>query len=965
MYILTAEFDSLPFNGGATSTAAAIRLARTVLLNTSVSTQTKFRNFNVPVVVVLITDGRSTDRTAYVSELSQLDTRVDRHAFGVGARTDSSELLEFTQGVSSAVRQLASFADLSSFVDSVLTETVLCLECPLGSFRASACTRTADLVCQQTSAVCLSTEIEVSPPTTTSDRLCVPILPCRPGMTHYLNSTTCLLCTTCTSTAQFATQPCTASTDRTCAPTTACIVPQTDEALPPSPTSDRVCAAPCAASEFISIEATASTTRQCQSVSTCGSDAFELLPPTRVADRTCVPVSACPVHRFETIPATATTDRTCGRCNNCAAGLGDVLVMVDVSSSVCGGDGSNFAEVQDFLTRTIRSMPIGQTGIRVALLTFSTTATVHSTFLQSVSQDAVAALVSTITCTGGSTATDAAFRVARTAVLNPFLTTSTGFRAFSVPVQIIAVSNGGATVPLPLLDELALLDARIARYVVSIGSLSAAETAEVLSIVNQDATRVSAVTTFEDLNTVDANFFTDDICQPCLSSQYQESTCTTTTDVVCFPWQTCNASAFEAAGPTASSDRDCRACNPCAGGTQYTTTPCGATTDATCTPCAAPCRAFSFEATPCTPSSNRVCQACDFDCASGSFLVAPCSATRNRVCGPCTSQCPTGQFITRNCTRLADITCTTVSARCSPAVGTFEAAAPTIYTDRVCAAVTTCDSSTEFEAFPPTETTDRVCSAVTTTCPAGFSEAAPPSATTDRQCEFDGVCDLLPRVYDLVWLLDASGSISESDFERMKSFVLNVLSGEDISASRVQVATVLFHDQAEEVFELSRGRTFADVERLIQGIAYSTENRGTALGDALRYVDENILLPSRGHRVDEPIRMVVITDGRAGDTARVLQQRIAALTLRDISIATVGIGSVDRSQLLSLASVPELVFAVDTFEGLDSSTFFTLFESRFFGCVSGIIIQALNNCHCCCLAGVYRIFSVVRRKLTF
>lgn len=44
-------------------------------------------------MVVLITDGKSTNQLQYLSELSQLNAQLDRHVFGIGSQTDSVELL--------------------------------------------------------------------------------------------------------------------------------------------------------------------------------------------------------------------------------------------------------------------------------------------------------------------------------------------------------------------------------------------------------------------------------------------------------------------------------------------------------------------------------------------------------------------------------------------------------------------------------------------------------------------------------------------------------------------------------------------------------------------------------------------------------------------------------------------------------------------------------------------------------
>lgn len=60
--------------GGSTNTSDAIRLARQVLLNPTMAANTGFRNYTVPVILILVTDGQSDSTAALSSELELLNT---------------------------------------------------------------------------------------------------------------------------------------------------------------------------------------------------------------------------------------------------------------------------------------------------------------------------------------------------------------------------------------------------------------------------------------------------------------------------------------------------------------------------------------------------------------------------------------------------------------------------------------------------------------------------------------------------------------------------------------------------------------------------------------------------------------------------------------------------------------------------------------------------------------------------
>ena len=62
------------------------------------------------------------------------------------------------------------------------------------------------------------------------------------------------------------------------------------------------------------------------------------------------------------------------------------------------------------------------------------------------------------------------------------------------------------------------------------------------------------------------------------------------------------------------------------------------------------------------------------------------------------------------------------------------------------------------------------------------------------------VCDMM---VDLVFVLDASGSINEPDFNRILNFVRDLASRLDVDSGNARVGVLTYSDQPKLVFQLN------------------------------------------------------------------------------------------------------------------------------------------------------------------
>ena len=95
-------------------------------------------------------------------------------------------------------------------------------------------------------------------------------------------------------------------------------------------------------------------------------------------------------------------------------------------------------------------------------------------------------------------------------------------------------------------------------------------------------------------------------------------------------------------------------------------------------------------------------------CQPGQYIKAPGSSIENRVC----AACPDGKFSSEKNTD----ECTSHSLPCSRLEYEVKPVSPT--SDRVCKALTVCETGKTYATEPATPTSDRVCSPVSPPCSA-------------------------------------------------------------------------------------------------------------------------------------------------------------------------------------------------------------------------------------------------------
>ena len=163
---------------------------------------------------------------------------------------------------------------------------------------------------------------------------------------------------------------------------------------------------------------------------------------------------------------------------------------------------------------------------------------------------------------------------------------------------------------------------------------------------------------------------------------------------------------------------------------------------------------------------------------------------------------------------------------------------------------------------------------------------------------------------DVLFLLDSSGSVGQSNFTIMLNFVSDVIDEFVIGEQAAEFGVITFANEAQVDIRLAELDTHGEFRQALNAIGYRATRTNTAQAIDLA-VEE---LSVRG-RLLVPNVLLVLTDGLSNEPPKTLT---AAADARSAGsrIITLGIGpKIDRNELNGIASDPdsENVFLIHDF----------------------------------------------------
>ena len=151
-----------------------------------------------------------------------------------------------------------------------------------------------------------------------------------------------------------------------------------------------------------------------------------------------------------------------------------------------------------------------------------------------------------------------------------------------------------------------------------------------------------------------------------------------------------------------------------------------------------------------------------------------------------------------------------------------------------------------------------------------------------------------------MFVLDSSGSIGTTNFQKIRNFVNTVISDLDIGPRRTQVGVIVFSSGASVSFHLN---TFSSRETLTSAV-----NRIPYLSSGTNTAAALYTLINQGFEGARPIAQgvprvaMVVTDGMSNEPAETVAAANALRKMPSITTYAIGIGSADVTELRTIAS---------------------------------------------------------------
>ncbi|XDV42634.1 hypothetical protein PO909_011260 [Leuciscus waleckii] len=171
---------------------------------------------------------------------------------------------------------------------------------------------------------------------------------------------------------------------------------------------------------------------------------------------------------------------------------------------------------------------------------------------------------------------------------------------------------------------------------------------------------------------------------------------------------------------------------------------------------------------------------------------------------------------------------------------------------------------------------------------------APPTIPTP-----DVTCKTTAQA-DIVLLVDGSWSIGRLNFKTIRDFIGRMVGVFDIGPDRVQIGLAQYSGDPKTMWYLNTHGTRQDLLEAVKNLPYKGGN--TLTGLALNYILQNNFKPNVGMRPNSRKIGVLVTDGKSQDDILVNSQN-----LRDqgIELYAIGVKNADENELRAIASDPD------------------------------------------------------------
>lgn len=169
---------------------------------------------------------------------------------------------------------------------------------------------------------------------------------------------------------------------------------------------------------------------------------------------------------------------------------------------------------------------------------------------------------------------------------------------------------------------------------------------------------------------------------------------------------------------------------------------------------------------------------------------------------------------------------------------------------------------------------------------------------------------------DIAFAVDSSRSVHIAGVRRSKEFILKVLKGIPISQDGVHIGLIRFSTKSDLIFGFRDHFTYSSVTAAIKKMKYSRGGTRTYAALSQARTDLFASPPAGSSRPNIAKFLIVLTDGMSTNVKLTIQEA-RALKSEGVHIVAVGIGStVNRKELLGIASRPRDIIRVRSYSNL-------------------------------------------------
>ncbi|XP_061580269.1 collagen alpha-3(VI) chain-like [Cololabis saira] len=166
---------------------------------------------------------------------------------------------------------------------------------------------------------------------------------------------------------------------------------------------------------------------------------------------------------------------------------------------------------------------------------------------------------------------------------------------------------------------------------------------------------------------------------------------------------------------------------------------------------------------------------------------------------------------------------------------------------------------------------------------------------------------------DIVFLVDGSDGVGR-EFAIIQEFIRGVVTSLNVGENKIRIAVVQYGDSAQTDMYLNSHTT---KEGILNGVRGMTQRGGRQrnLGQALQYLNEDVLTPARGSRKQEgvPQFVIVVSSGSSTDDVR---RAATSLKKSQSVLFSIGTRDVNPTEIREVSSGANFAFPVDDLPGL-------------------------------------------------